>query len=291
MPTDHVYRMKQPTPDLNLLLTPSREKGYGHAPPTPLPANRGCLPEPVNDPDERLDPGTLKLSLRRAPTRNTPTPPPGVELSTKTYSIKARNQLRQPKVGTTKQDKGRRGRRMTTALLLENPTATAWAERFRNSQETSNSKDDAEKAVRLRTELLLNTDPDDRLSLLESPDWKFKEEHLRQINTVVETFIDAHARRQLKEMANHCLDSRDNAFTIFRKWLTEDKYETLGQMVSQTTVPDHLMTFCYAWLEASETAMAIYVLESHRRMPKPDFENFEQTAEEHEADRRFANLA
>ena len=167
---------------------------------------------------------------------------------------------------------------MTTAMLLENPSATAWAERFRNGQETSNSKDDTKEAVRLRTELLLETSPDDRLSLLESPEWEFNEEHLRQVNTVVETFIDAPARRQLKEMANHCLDSNDNPFTIVHKWLTEEKYETLGQMVSQTTVPDRLMTFCYAWLEVYETAMAIYVLEGHRRMPKPDFENFEQTS-------------
>ena len=180
---------------------------------------------------------------------------------------------------------------MTTAMLLENPSTTAWAERFGNSQETSNPKDDAKEAVRLRAELLLETDPDSRLSLLASPEWEFNEEHLRQVNTVVETFIDTSTRRQLKEMARHCLDSNDNPFSIVHKWLTEEKYEMLGRMVSQTTVPDRLMTFCYAWLEVYETAMAIYVLEGQRRSPKPDFENFEQTAEEHEGDRRFANLS
>ena len=61
-------------------------------------------------------------------------------------------------------------------------------------------------------------------------------------------------------------------------------------MVNQTTVPDQLMTVCYAWLETYETAMAIYTLEAHRRIQKPDFENLEQTAKEHEADRRFASL-
>jgi hypothetical protein len=176
---------------------------------------------------------------------------------------------------------------MTTAMLLENPSATAWAERFGNSQQASNSKDDAKEAVRLRTELLLETDPDDRLSLLESPEWGFNEEHLRQVNTVVETLIDAPARRQLKEMANYCIDSEDYPFTIVHKWLTEEKYETLGQMVSQTTVPDRVMTFCYAWLEVYETAMAIHALETYRRMPPLDFENFEHTPEDREADRRF----
>ncbi len=179
---------------------------------------------------------------------------------------------------------------MTTELLLDNPSATAWAERFCNSQESSTPKGDTKEAVRLRTELLLGTNPDDRLSLLESPDWEFSEEHLRQVNRVVETFIDASAKRQMKEMAKHCLDSQDNPFTIVHKWLTEEKCETLGHMVSQTTVPDHLITFCYAWLEVYETAMTAYMLEGHRRMPKPDFENFEQTAEEHEGDRRFASL-
>ena len=180
---------------------------------------------------------------------------------------------------------------MTTAMLLENPNATAWAEKFGNSQEDANAEDDSKEAVRLRTELLLATDPDDRLPLLESPDWDFNEEHLLQVNYVVKRFIDGPARRQLKEMANHCLDSGDNPFSIVHKWLTNEKYETLGHLVSETDVPDHLMTFCYAWLEVYETAMAIYVLESHRRKPKPDFENFEQTDEKHEGDRRFANLA
>ena len=178
---------------------------------------------------------------------------------------------------------------MTTAMLLENPSATAWAEKFRNSQDTSASKRDAREAVQLRTELLLKTDPDERLSLLESTEWQFDEEHLRQVNTVLESFIDASARRQLRQMAKQCLEHGNDPFTIAHKWLTEEKYETLGHMVSQTTVPDRLMTFCYAWLELQEKVMAIYALENYRRMPQPDFENFEHTPEDHEADHRFTN--
>lgn len=153
------------------------------------------------------------------------------------------------------------------------------------------SKGDAKEAVRLRTARLLETDSDYRLSLLESPEWEFNEEHLRQVNTVVETLMDAPARRQLKEMANHCLDSEGDPFTIIHKWLTGEKYETLGHLVSQATVPDRLMAFCHAWLELCETVMAIHVFEAHRREPKPDFGNFEHTAEDHEDDRRFANMA
>ena len=179
---------------------------------------------------------------------------------------------------------------MTTAMLLDNPSATAWAEKFSNSQETSTSKENAKEAVKLRAEALTEEDADDRLTLLESPEWEFDEEHLRQVNTVVETFIDASARQQLREMAKQCLGHGGSPFTIVHNWLTEEKSEALGHLVSQTTVSDRMITFCYAWLEVYETAMAIYVLESHRRMPKPDFENFEQTPEEHEADRRFANL-
>ncbi len=180
---------------------------------------------------------------------------------------------------------------MTTAMLLENPNATAWAEKFGTSLEVSDTKNDLREAVRRRIDLLLATDPDDRVPLLESREWEFNEEHLRQVNHVVKAFIDAPARRQLKEMANQCLDSEDTRFTVVQRWLTKEKYESLGQLVSQTTVPDHLMIFCYAWLEVYETALAIYVLEGHRRKPKPDFENFEQAAGEHEGDRRFANLA
>ena len=179
---------------------------------------------------------------------------------------------------------------MTTAMLLDNPSATAWAEKFGNSQDTSTSTENAKEAVKLRAEALAEADADDRLTLLESPEWDFDEEHLRQVNTVVETFICAAARQQLREMANQCLDQNENPVTIVQKWLTEEKLEILGEMVNQTTVPDQLMAVCYAWLETYETAMAIYTLEAHRRIQKPDFENLEQSAEEHEADRRFASL-
>ena len=180
---------------------------------------------------------------------------------------------------------------MTTAMLLDNPNATAWAEKFSNSQGTSTSREDAKEAVKLRAEALAEADADDRLTLLESPEWEFDEEHLRQVNTVVETFIGTAARQQLREMANQCLNQNHNPLTIAQNWLTEEKLETLGEMVNQTTVPDRLMTICYAWMEVYETAMAIHTLEAHRRIQKPDFENFEQTAEEHEADRRFASMA
>lgn len=179
---------------------------------------------------------------------------------------------------------------MTTQLLLDNPRATAWAERLRNSQDTSTSKREVKEGVRHRTELLLETDPDDRLSLLESPEWEFNEEHLRQVNTILATLVDASARRRIREIAEDCLKSQDAPFTIVHRWLTEEKWETLGHMVSQATVPDRLMAFCYAWLEVYETAMAIYVLECHRKMPRPDFENFEPSPEQHESDRRFASL-
>ena len=180
---------------------------------------------------------------------------------------------------------------MTTAMLLNNPNVTAWAEKFGSSEEISKPKNDSREAIKLRTEILLATAPDDRLALMESPEWAFKEEHLRQVNHVVKKFINEPARRQLRELAIQCLDSGDSPFAMVHRWLTKERYETLGQLVSQTTVPDHLMIFCYTWLEIYETAIAIYILEGHRRKPKPDFGNLEQTAEEHEGDRRFANLA
>ena len=176
---------------------------------------------------------------------------------------------------------------MTTAMLLDNPSATAWAEKFSNSQETSTSKENAKEAVKLRAEALAEADADDRLTLLESPEWEFEEEHLRQVNTIVEAFIGATARQQLREMANQCLDQNENPVTIVQRRLTEERLETLGEMVNQTTVPDRLITFCYAWLEVYETAMAIHALETYRRMPPLDFENFEHTPEDREADRRF----
>ena len=178
---------------------------------------------------------------------------------------------------------------MTTAMLLENLAATAWPEKLDNSQDNPTSNSEAREQLKLRMDLLISTDPDERLALLESPQWKFDEDHLRQVNTVVETFIDATARQQIREMAKQCLDRDDPPFPIVNQWLTEEQSDILGRLVHQTTVPDRMITFCYAWLELQEKVMAIYALENYRRMPQPDFENFEHTPEDHEADHRFTN--
>ena len=89
-------------------------------------------------------------------------------------------------------------------------------------------------------------------------------------------------------MASRCAE---DAPGMARRWLDEERCGTVERIVSETTVPDRLMTFCDAWLEAWERAEAIQRLEEIRKGPKPDFDNFQQTPEEQEADRRFARGA
>lgn len=49
---------------------------------------------------------------------------------------------------------------MTTAMLLEMPNATAWAEKIRRDEEGLGATESMERAVKSRTERLLDTDPD-----------------------------------------------------------------------------------------------------------------------------------
>ena len=49
-------------------------------------------------------------------------------------------------------------------------------------------------AARRRAEALLRTDPDERLAHMESPEWGFSADHLRQVNRVMDAFLDGAAR-------------------------------------------------------------------------------------------------
>ena len=125
---------------------------------------------------------------------------------------------------------------MTTAMLLDNPSATAWAEKLDSNENAAASNSEVREELKLRMDLLTSTYPDERPMLLESAQWQFKEEHLRQVNTVVETFIDETARQQLRDMAKQCLDRDDHPFTIAQKWLTEERTDilVLGQIKNGT---------------------------------------------------------
>ena len=144
-------------------------------------------------------------------------------------------------------------------------------------------------AARNRAEALFHTDLDERLGYMESPEWGFSTDHLRQVNRVMDKFLDVTARREVRRLAAQCLEDDGSPHGIAGQWFTGGKFDELRDLLETTEVPDHLLVACYAWLEVHELAQAAYLLAQNRKLPQPDFSSFSQTPDEIEGDLRFVN--
>ena len=164
-----------------------------------------------------------------------------------------------------------------------------WAEKFFQVKTGTVEIGAALQAARARTSALMRVDSDARASVLESGEWQFDDEHLKQVNAVIDEFLDDSTRGQIRQLADRCRQEGQPPYTIAGQWLTQEQYDRLRRLLDQTDVPDQLIVACYARLEAHDLAQAAYLLSVNRPLPPPDFANFAQTAEERAADLRFAN--
>ena len=144
-------------------------------------------------------------------------------------------------------------------------------------------------AAEARLGALVRIDPDDRLSYLMSEPWGFNTDHIRQVNCVVDEFLDIIAKREIRRIAAQVLAADKSPEGIVDQWFTEKEHNRLGRFLDDTEVPDRLMVACYAWLEAHKTAEAARLLHLHRSRSRPDFDRFAQTPEERAEDLRSVN--
>lgn len=175
------------------------------------------------------------------------------------------------------------------ATMLERSATPSWAEMFFPVSGAPVKRTEALAAARHRAEALCHTDADERLAYMESPEWGFSADHLRQVNGVMDEFLDVSARRELRRLAAQCLDEDSSPHDMAGRWFTEERFDELRDLLGTTEVPDQLLVACYAWLEVHELAQAAYLLARNRKLPQPDFSNFSQTPDEMEGDLRFIN--
>ena len=129
-------------------------------------------------------------------------------------------------------------------------------------------------------------DPDERLAYMETPEWGFSADHLRQLNRVMDAILDSAARREVRRLADQCLEENGSPHHVTGQWFTEERCDRLRELLDATEVPDQLLVACHTWLEIHELAQATYLLAQNRRLPRPDFSNFRQTPEDIEGDLR-----
>ena len=144
-------------------------------------------------------------------------------------------------------------------------------------------------AVRSRLDALAQVHLDDRLSLLQTCEWGFDTDHIRQVNRVLDEFLNLPARRKIRRLAGEALDHGRPSQWVVDQWFTDEQRSRLVQLVEEIEVPDPLMVACCAWLEIHDAARAAYLRQEHRRRPRPDFDAFAQTAEERTEDLRLVN--
>ena len=173
------------------------------------------------------------------------------------------------------------------ATMLERSATPWWAEKFYPTSGVPVTKEEVLAAARHRAEALFRTDADERLAYMESPEWGFSTDRLRQVNGVMDKFLDVTARREVRRLAAQCLEEDGSPHDVAGRWFTEEKFDELRDLLDTTEVPDQLLVACYAWLEVHELAQAAYLLAQNRKLPQPDFSNFSQTPDEIEGDLRF----
>ena len=87
---------------------------------------------------------------------------------------------------------------------------------------------------------LLNEDPNDRLSLMQS-EWNFSDHDLEQVDQVLNAFLNEEARQQINRLVVSCVDQEDDHDMVISQWATERNFERLTGLLDTTQVSDKLL--------------------------------------------------
>ena len=105
----------------------------------------------------------------------------------------------------------------------------------------------------------------------------------------MDNFLDPTSRQEIRNVTNECLQEGESPLGMAGQWFTPKRCERLQELLDATDLPDTLLVACHAWLEVHELDQVAYLPAENRKLPRPYFANFNQTAEEVEADLRFVN--
>jgi hypothetical protein len=178
--------------------------------------------------------------------------------------------------------------RLSTAQI--DPTRNLqWVGEIVEPSITAGATDTAVAAAESRVNALVRIGPEDRLGFLGSIEWGFNGDHIRQVNWVLDEFLDTSAKREIRRIAAQVFDIEKATQAIVDQWFTEEQRDRLIRLLDSTEVPDRMTVACYAWLEIHEAALAAHLLHMHRIRPRPDWDGFTQRPTERAEDLRSVN--
>ena len=144
-------------------------------------------------------------------------------------------------------------------------------------------------AASVKVQRLLSIEPENRLLSLLKPRGSFTEADIRKAETIVADFLNPAANREILDLAGLFVDSGFDPHDIPDAWLTDERKGALHEALKANRIPDAEVIFAYACIELFQVALANYSIQQRRRRPKPDFTDYQPTAEELESEAEFAS--
>ncbi len=150
-------------------------------------------------------------------------------------------------------------------------------------------QDTADSIVSQHMEQLLLADSDDRLEYLKRVNRRLTEDHLEQIASISQRWLDGEARNRIRALARKCYDNGQDARNTLISWYTIEEFHRLEGLLRATTIPDLDLAMCYAVCEAHDAVYASYFILLSRAHREVDFGVIKQTPEDIADDISFVN--
>ena len=102
-------------------------------------------------------------------------------------------------------------------------------------------------------------------------------------------FLGPAANREILDLAGLFIDGGLHPYDIPDAWLKDERKGAFYEALKANGIPDTEVIFAYACIELFQMALANYSIQQRRRRAKPDFANYQPTAEELESEAEFAS--
>ena len=156
------------------------------------------------------------------------------------------------------------------------------------SLDNYDSEEISEIVCRIGVSVLV-TDSDVRLDYLQSVNPNLTGDHLDQIATTTERWLDDKARDRIRAIARRCHDNKSDPQNMLVEWNTPEEAQRLIDLLLETSIPDKTLAMFYSMCAAYDTAHAALFIHRDRAHRQTDFASIEQTPEEIAGDLRFVN--
>lgn len=162
------------------------------------------------------------------------------------------------------------------------------------SAETSPSFDhyDSSEIKQIVSEIavaVLMADSDERPDYLRLVNLTLTEEHLNEIASATDQWLNDQARERIGMIARCTYDSKGGPSDMLIRWVTGEEIERLIGLLVETSVPDQTLAICYAMATAYDTSGAALLIHKNRGERRTNFADLEQTPEETAGDLHFVN--